>query len=521
MDTNSLPVGTILAYPLDTLPSDFSASWMVCQGAEMNKMQYPELFNAIGYCNGSSGDPSVFYLPNLQGCFLRGVDPAGKVDLESNKRTGVRGDKAAQLPGSVQGFATASPSQLALQVPNLPDGYHHLNQGDSGPLAYMMMEYNPGYVDYPVQLPSAETAPVNTYMQYIIKVKPSVALPTGAIISYAGSPIQAPDPFDGNWAPCEGDAYRTTTRLFQELYRTLGGRYGISPDGSEFYVPNLQGMFIRGVDVNSGRDKNGNRHQPIGLSGVTAPAAGSTQAFGTAQANSPLVARLWHVGLGATVESFKIAGRTSVRGDDNTNAQYWSGGDQETRPVNANVMFFLAMRSQDPTADMVPVGTITAIAGETAPSADYWALCDGSSVENKKYPQLFTACGTIWGAQDSDHFYLPDLRGRFLRGVDNTPPGSVGIDPDRNNRKAPQSGSGSTKGVGSVQDWGTSINGWSINISLPTRNWQNAATAVGDQAENYHPDNTPCQILGGDVETRPINIAVNFYIKVAAVAPAF
>jgi microcystin-dependent protein len=156
----------------------------------------------------------------------------------------------------------------------------------------------------------------------------------------------------------------------------------------------------------------------------------------------------------------------------------------ETRPVNANVQFFTAMQSEDQSADITPVGTIVAIAGAKVPDPTYWAACDGSSILRTKYPQLFSACNTIWGSEDSDHFYLPDLRGKFLRGVYNTPTSEPGVDPDRTRRKSPQPNSGSTIGTGSVQDFATSINGVRIDVDLPTRHWMNAATATGDKAED-------------------------------------
>jgi microcystin-dependent protein len=523
MSADSLPVGTVIAYPVDVIDSEFSAYWQVCQGAPMNKTEYPELFDAIGYCNGSSSDPNIFFLPNLQGCFLRGADDSGSVDVQKDKRTSaLTGQPASVLPGSIQNCATAQPRNLKLSVPYLPQGYHWINTGDSGPLAYMMMEWNGGYVDHTVRFPNAESVPVNTYMQYIIKVKPTVATPVGAIVPYGGSADQAPVQEDGLWAPCTGAQERTKSNAFAKLYKLLGKRYGLSPDGANFILPDLQGMFIRGVDVNTGRDRNGNRTQPTGLRGTSGPFAGSTQPFGTAQANNPLIARLWHEGTGATNEVFEIAGYYNVRGDNPSNTQYWSGGDMETRPINANVQFLISMNSRQANSDISPVGTIIAIPGNGALNPAYWVLCDGSSVLRSKYPQLFTAFQqpltglTVWGEADADHFFLPDLRGKFLRGVDNAAAGTAGTDPDRLHRRSPQPKSGSNIGTGSLQDCATSLNGVSIDLALPTRHWMNAATATGDKAEDWTDYSADCPILGGDPETRPINMAVNFYIKCAA-----
>lgn len=52
-----------------------------------------------------------------------------------------------------------------------------------------------------------------------------------------------------------------------------------------------------------------------------------------------------------------------------------------------------------------------------------WALCNGQSLLRTSYPALFANIGTIHGAQDSEHFSLPDLRDRFIIGGGNLLPG--------------------------------------------------------------------------------------------------
>ncbi len=71
-------------------------------------------------------------------------------------------------------------------------------------------------------------------------------------------------------------------------------------------------------------------------------------------------------------------------------------------------------------------------------------LCDGRSLDmnDARYNPLFRAIGTAWGGDANPNFSIPDLRGRFLRGVDKntagvpTPPGGDGLirDPDRDSR---------------------------------------------------------------------------------------
>lgn len=65
-----------------------------------------------------------------------------------------------------------------------------------------------------------------------------------------------------------------------------------------------------------------------------------------------------------------------------------------------------------------PIGTIIPYAGPlpTTSPPDILA-CDGSAYLNTDYPDLYSVIGTTWGAPDSTHFNVPDLRGRALIGA--------------------------------------------------------------------------------------------------------
>ncbi|MDE1715757.1 phage tail protein [Chromobacterium amazonense] len=65
-----------------------------------------------------------------------------------------------------------------------------------------------------------------------------------------------------------------------------------------------------------------------------------------------------------------------------------------------------------------PSGMVAYFAMSTPPTG--WVLCDGSLLKRSSYPSLFAAIGTTFGAGDgSTTFGVPDLRGEFVRGVDN------------------------------------------------------------------------------------------------------
>ena len=73
-----------------------------------------------------------------------------------------------------------------------------------------------------------------------------------------------------------------------------------------------------------------------------------------------------------------------------------------------------------------PAGQVSHFAMATAPAG--WLKANGALVDRVTYARLFTAIGTLYGAGDgSTTFQLPDLRGQFIRGLDN----GAGVDPVR------------------------------------------------------------------------------------------
>lgn len=152
----------------------------------------------------------------------------------------------------------------------------------------------------------------------------------------------------------------------------------------------------------------------------------------------------------------------------------------------------------------VPAGTIVAYGGSTPPAG--WLLCDGSQVSRSTYAALYSAIGNAFGAGDgSSSFHLPDLRGRFLRGVD----GTANIDPDKTTRTAMNVGGNTGNLVGSVQ-------GDMFRSHVHVTNKSNLTGSGADYMYADHsigvqvPGTTP---PAGGNETRPVNAYVNFIIK--------
>ncbi len=71
---NGLPISSILCFPSEICPEGF----LPCDGRELSKQAYPELYQiAKGVWEET---PKTFFLPDLQGQFVRGWDKTGNVD---------------------------------------------------------------------------------------------------------------------------------------------------------------------------------------------------------------------------------------------------------------------------------------------------------------------------------------------------------------------------------------------------------------------------------------------------------
>ena len=76
-------VGTVSAYAgaSDNLPG----GWLLCDGSEVSRDEYPRLFAAIGTAHGDGA--TTFNLPDYRGMFLRGVDNGAGNDPDGEDRT--------------------------------------------------------------------------------------------------------------------------------------------------------------------------------------------------------------------------------------------------------------------------------------------------------------------------------------------------------------------------------------------------------------------------------------------------
>ena len=178
----------------------------------------------------------------------------------------------------------------------------------------------------------------------------------------------------------------------------------------------------------------------------------------------------------------------------------------------------------DPGRDALPSGAVIGFASATCPAG--WILADGTNVSRSTYSRLFTAIGSAHGSGNgTTTFGLPDYRGRFLRGVDLT----AGNDPDKTTRTAMATGGNVGNLVGSVQGQATRKNGMTMTDPGHAHNLNaNATNGGAGQGAIYSSvagasytntfgilsSTTGITLNNGDNETRPVNAAVTYCIKI-------
>lgn len=124
----------------------------------------------------------------------------------------------------------------------------------------------------------------------------------------------------------------------------------------------------------------------------------------------------------------------------------WHGwnGWQAWPPIGTILPYAGPLDSSEASQGGLPVDT-NRVQDELAMTG--WLPCDGRSLLIREYFPLFGVIGFAFGSADGQHFNLPDLRGRFVRGVG----GHSTVDPDANARGTSAPGGNSGNKVGSLQ----------------------------------------------------------------------
>lgn len=151
----------------------------------------------------------------------------------------------------------------------------------------------------------------------------------------------------------------------------------------------------------------------------------------------------------------------------------------------------------------VKAGTVAHFAASTAPAG--WLKANGAAISRSAYAGLFAAIGTTYGAGDgSTTFNLPDLRGEFVRSLDD----GRGVD--------------SGRGIGTAQAQDTAPHfhnlGTKNNAGLGGGKYGTIDTGIS--SSNYYSTGLEAATTlsektstTGTTETRPRNVALLACIK--------
>lgn len=126
------PVGVIEAFAGVNAP----AGWLFCDGSAVSRIQYPELFSALGTTYGSGDGSTTFNLPDLRGRVPAGKDNMGGV--AANRLTSGNSGIAATSLGAVGG------DERLHQHTHTQNAHTHGNNSSGGIGGYGIMRRSAG-----------------------------------------------------------------------------------------------------------------------------------------------------------------------------------------------------------------------------------------------------------------------------------------------------------------------------------------------------------------------------------------
>ena len=174
----AMPAGTIVSYGGETIPE----GWLLCDGREVSRSEYANLYNAIKTVWGFGNNSTTFNLPDMRGVFPRGVSGNSGKDADANTRVPLKeGGNSGDKVGSYQGDAIRNITGKINDQSKWCDNYRN---NVEGAFSYHDTGYNAGdprgggNADpfYFLRFDASRVVPVgsdnrpqNVYVYYIIK----------------------------------------------------------------------------------------------------------------------------------------------------------------------------------------------------------------------------------------------------------------------------------------------------------------------------------------------------------------
>jgi microcystin-dependent protein len=273
-------------------------------------------------------------------------------------------------------------------------------------------------------------------------------IPIGCLVMFGGGleGVRIDELRAQGWLLCDGTPYPAGGE-YEALFDRIGANYG--GDDQTFNVPDFRGRFSRGTDHGRGADPDTAGRIALNRGGNTGDKVGSAQPYATGlpvnqfhtaeagehQHDAPHLSHTYHntskaIWTETCMEWSSDAQNTSEAGD---HSHMVTGGDSESRPVNVYAHYLIKFKNAavaasaaglaSPSPQAIPVGTVLLFAGDAANPdiasqlrSEGWLPCFGQTLEPAEYQGLFDVVQLFFGGTE-EGFKLPDLRGQFVRGA--------------------------------------------------------------------------------------------------------
>ncbi len=163
-----MPTGTVVPFAGNTIPQ----GWLLCNGAEVSRTDYDELFEVIGTTYGSGDGSTTFKLPYLIGNFIQGGSTSG--ETKSAGLPNITGSTAWACNGLVIAFSSQktaySSNNGALSVSQDGNAYGMIGaSGSDSATSNVAVNLDASKSDS-IYGASTTVQPPAVVMKYIIKV---------------------------------------------------------------------------------------------------------------------------------------------------------------------------------------------------------------------------------------------------------------------------------------------------------------------------------------------------------------
>ncbi len=163
---------------------------------------------------------------------------------------------------------------------------------------------------------------------------PNAAMPVGMVMVFAGDVANIPN----GWLLCDGQ--EVSRSEYAALYKIIGSIWGNGNNSSTFNLPDMRGVFLRGVSGTSNNDTNADSRTSLKLGGNSGNKVGSYQNDEIKSHKHGLTAAITVAVGGSTTSPGGFQPADGFSSNNRPNAISETGGS-ETRPKNVYVHYII------------------------------------------------------------------------------------------------------------------------------------------------------------------------------------